>query len=89
MSPDSGLHMASYLTIIIAPFKANVYRFLQRCGDPTRLRQAWPPLNFGLYLLTILTSKVWPQGLGFKLVTVAARCAMRTSACSITMADSN
>jgi hypothetical protein len=40
MSPDSGLHMASYLTIIIAPFKANVYRFLQRCGHHTRLRQA-------------------------------------------------
>jgi hypothetical protein len=89
MSPDSGLHMASLQASILAPFKAHVYRFLLRCGDHTHLRQAWPTLNFGLYLSTILTSKVWLQGLGFKLVTVAARCAMRTSACSITLADSN
>jgi hypothetical protein len=61
MAPDSGLHMASLQAIIIAPFKANVYRILQRCGHHTRLRQAWPTINFGHYLLTIITSKDWPQ----------------------------
>jgi hypothetical protein len=56
MSPEHDLPMASYRTIIIASFKANVYRF-------TRLRQlralAPSAAIARLWTLPILTSKVW------------------------------